>query len=103
MTSIFLLLLQGGGSLLVNLAPILLMIAVFYFLIIRPQQRQRAELQATIAALKSGDRVVTSGGIIGTIKQVKPNSFILLTGEKAMLEVTRAAIAGRYSEGGEEK
>jgi preprotein translocase subunit YajC len=103
MTPIFMLLLQGGGGgLLLNIAPILLMIAVFYFLIIRPQQKRQADLQTTIASLKSGDRIVTSGGVIGTIKQVKPNSFILLSGDKAMLEVTRAAVAGRYNEKDEE-
>jgi preprotein translocase subunit YajC len=93
--------LQTGGGI-IGLLPIPLMIAVFYFLIIRPQQKQRAELQVMIESLKSGDKVVTSGGIIGTIKQVNKGTFILQSADKAMLEVTRAAIAGRY-DAGEEK
>jgi preprotein translocase subunit YajC len=93
--------LQGGGGAALSFLPIVLMLAVFYFLIIRPNQKKQAELQQTIESLKNGDKVVTNGGIIGTVKQVNKNSFILQSGDKAMLEVTRAAIAGRYGDGEE--
>ncbi|HUM08379.1 MAG TPA: preprotein translocase subunit YajC [Acidocella sp.] len=53
----------------VQWAPILLMAAVFYFLLIMPQQKQQKKLKAQLAALKRGDKVVTSGGIIGTVKK----------------------------------
>ena len=102
MAIILFLLFQVGGGGLFSLLPILLMVAVFYFLIIRPQQKKAADLAAMLETLKSGERVVTSGGIIGVIAQVKPGSYILRSGDKAMLEVTRTAIAGRY-EGGEDK
>jgi preprotein translocase subunit YajC len=51
-------------------APLVLIGIVFYFLLIRPQQQQAKTLKATLAALKRGDKVVTSGGIIGTVKKV---------------------------------
>jgi preprotein translocase subunit YajC len=54
----------------VQWAPIVLMAAVFYFLLILPQQKQQKKLKAQLAALKRGDKVVTSGGLIGTVKKV---------------------------------
>ena len=86
-------LLQGAGGLL-QLLPIFLIVAVFYFLLIRPQQKRQRQLQETIAALKIGDRVVTTGGVIGTIKSVRDTSFLILSAEKSMLEIARSAVAG---------
>jgi preprotein translocase subunit YajC len=86
-------LLQGGSSLL-QLLPIFLIVAVFYFLLIRPQQKRQRELQETIAGLKIGDRVVTTGGVIGVIKSVRDTSFVILSAEKSMLEIARTAVAG---------
>jgi preprotein translocase YajC subunit len=63
----FLILFQGGLGGLAQLLPIVLIIAVFYVLLIRPQQKRQKQLQETIASLKIGDRVVTTGGIIGVI------------------------------------
>ncbi|MBB5371840.1 preprotein translocase subunit YajC [Acidocella aromatica] len=53
----------------VQWAPIVLMAAVFYFLLILPQQKQQKKLKAQLSALKRGDKVVTAGGIIGTVKK----------------------------------
>jgi preprotein translocase subunit YajC len=89
-----LLLLQGGLGALGGLLPMLLIIGVFYLLLIRPQQKRQRELQQTIAELKAGDRVVTTGGIIGTITTVRDTSFIIRSAEKSMLEIARSAIAG---------
>ena len=63
----FLILFQGGFGGLAQLLPLVLIIAVFYVLLIRPQQKRQRQLQETIASLKIGDRVVTTGGIIGVI------------------------------------
>lgn len=95
---IILLLFQGGLGALSGLLPMLLIIAVFYMLLIRPQQKRQKELQQTIAELKTGDKVVTTGGIIGTITSVKDTSFIIRSAEKSMLEIARSAIAGIDSE-----
>ena len=54
--------------------PLVLIFVVFYFLLIRPQQTRQKELKATLAALRRGDRVVTAGGILGTVQRVKDGS-----------------------------
>jgi len=92
---------QGGLGALGGLLPMLLIIGVFYMLLIRPQQKRQRELQQTIAELKTGDRVVTTGGVIGTITSVKDTSFLIRSADKSILEVARSAIAG--IEGAEEK
>ena len=74
--------------------PILLIILIFYFLIIRPQQRRQRQLQDTVANLKIGDRIVTTGGVIGVIKTVRDTSFVILSADKSMLEIARSSIAG---------
>ena len=81
-----------GG--LVQLLPILLIIGVFYVLLIRPQQKRQRELQETISQLKAGDRIVTTGGVIGTITSVKDTSFLIRSAEKSILEIARSAVAG---------
>jgi preprotein translocase subunit YajC len=53
--------------------PLVLIFGVFYFLLIRPQQTRQKEMKAMLAALKRGDRVVTGGGILGTVQKVKDN------------------------------
>jgi preprotein translocase subunit YajC len=77
-----------------GLLPMLLIIGVFYVLLIRPQQKRQRELQETVASLKMGDRVVTTGGIIGTITTVRDTTFIIRSADKTMLEIRRSAVAG---------
>ena len=57
----------GGAT---QFAPLVLIFAVFYFLLIRPQQQKQKEMRAMLAALKRGDKVVTGGGIVGTVQRV---------------------------------
>jgi len=97
----FIAMFQGGLGALGGLLPMLLIIGVFYMLLIRPQQKRQRELQQTIAELKAGDRVVTTGGVIGTITSVKDTSFLIRSADKSILEIARSAIAG--IEGNEEK
>ena len=85
--------LQGGLGGLAQLLPLVLIIAVFYVLLIRPQQKRQKQLQETISSLKIGDRVVTTGGIIGRITTVRDTSFLILTAEKSIVEIARSAIA----------
>ena len=61
---------SGGAASLLQFAPLVLIAIVFYFLLIRPQQTQQKTLKGMLAALKRGDKVVTAGGIIGTVKKV---------------------------------
>ncbi len=76
----------------------ILIIGVFYMLLIRPQQKRQRELQATISQLKAGDRVVTTGGVIGTITTVRDASFLIRSGDKSILEIARSAVAGIQEE-----
>ena len=76
----------------------ILVFGVFYLLLIRPQQRKQRELQATIAELKAGDRVITTGGIVGKITEVRETSFLIRSADKTILEIARTAVAGVDSE-----
>ncbi|HSS18859.1 MAG TPA: preprotein translocase subunit YajC [Pyrinomonadaceae bacterium] len=77
-----------------QILPILLIIGVFYILLIRPQQKRQQELQQTISQLKAGDKIVTNGGIIGTITTVRDKSFLIRSADKSILEIARGSIAG---------
>src|SRR6476661_4451173 len=95
----FLILFQGGLGGLTGILPIVLIMGVFYVLLIRPQQKRQRQLQETIATLKIGDRVVTTGGIIGVITTVRDTSFIIRSADKSILEIARSAVAGIDDEG----
>lgn len=95
--SLLLIMLQGAGGF-GFLVPMLLVFGVFYLLLIRPQQKKQRQLQATIADLKAGDKVVTTGGIIGTITAVRDTSFLIRSADKSILEIARSAVAGVDSE-----
>ena len=87
-----LILFQAGGF--GFLVPMLLVFGVFYLLLIRPQQKKQRQLQSQIADLKAGDKIVTTGGVIGTITAVKDTSFLVRSAEKSILEIARTAVAG---------
>ena len=93
----------GGGSFIVAILPWLLIFGVFYVLIILPQRKRQRELQETISNLKAGDRVVTTGGIIGTITAVRETSLLLRSADKSIIEVARSAVAGLQTEELEKK
>ena len=97
--SLLALIFQGaGGGFGGVLIPMVLVFGVFYFLLIRPQQKKQRQLQATIAELKAGDKVITNGGIIGTITAVRDTSFLIRSADKSILEIARSAVAGVDSE-----
>ncbi len=86
---------QGGpasilGSPLVMMG---LMVVMFYFLLIRPQQRQRKEQAARIAALEKGDKVITTAGLHGIVHNVKDKTVLVKVAEATSLEFDKAAIA----------
>ena len=90
----------GAGGFIVQFLPIFLIFAVFYFLLIVPQRKRQKELQETISNLKAGDRIVTTGGIIGTITTVRETSLLLRSADKSIIEVARSAVAGLQAEEG---
>ena len=79
----------SGLSLLVMFVP---MFAIWYFLVIRPQQQQRRKVQQMLAELKTGDRVVTTGGIYGTIVGFRENVVQLQVATQVKIDVARSAI-----------
>ena len=83
----------GTGSLLISMLPILLIFVIFYFFIIRPQNKKQKETDKMIAALKKGDKVVTIGGIHGTVAQTKEKTIIVKVDDNARIEFSRSAIA----------
>ncbi len=87
-------LLQGGAGGFGFLIPMILVFGVFYLLLIRPQQKKQRQLQETISQLKSGDKVVTTGGIVGVITAVRDTSFLIRSADKTILEIARTAVAG---------
>lgn len=77
-------------------APLLLMFVVFYFLLIRPQQKRQKNLDQTIQNLKKGDRVTTTGGIIGTIMGIQNDYVILKVGDgETKIEILKSAVTGK--------
>jgi preprotein translocase subunit YajC len=90
---------QGPAGLLTS--PFLMMIIVmgiFYFLLIMPQQRRQKQLRQLLAALKSGDKVITSGGIYGTIVGTEDDAVQLRIADQVKIKVSRSAIAGLQPE-----
>jgi preprotein translocase subunit YajC len=85
----------SGGGFGGFLIPLGLMFAIMYFLVIMPQQRQRKKMQAMLAELKAGDKVITSGGIYGTINGIDGDSVILKISSEPQVKIriARAAIA----------
>ncbi len=82
-----------GGSSLLGLAPLLFIFAIFYFLLIMPQQRKQKKWQAMLSELKNGDRIVTSGGLRGTIISLKDDSLTLrVPPDNLKLEISRASV-----------
>lgn len=67
-------------------------ILIFYFLLIRPQQKRQKEMQKMIGALKRGDRVLTSGGLYATVWDVKDDRVIVKIAEEVKVEVAKSAI-----------
>ena len=82
----------GGGSPLQMPVMLLIMVAIFYFMLIRPQQRKDKERRRLLENIKSGDRVVFSGGIIGLVANVKDKTFLIKIAENVKVEVSRGAV-----------
>ncbi|HOW58174.1 MAG TPA: preprotein translocase subunit YajC [Candidatus Omnitrophota bacterium] len=85
-----------GGSIMAFLPMYLIMFGILYFFMIRPQQKKQKELQNMIANLKKGDRVITSGGIIGVITGIQNDYLVLKVGDSdtTKIEVLKSAIIG---------
>lgn len=83
----------GSGSVLMSVLPFGLIILIFYFFIIRPQNKKQKETEKMLAALKKGDKIVTVGGIHGVISSTKEKTVIVKVDDNTKIEFSRAAIA----------
>lgn len=94
---------SAGGSLMSLLFTVVAMIAIFYFFLIRPQKKQENETKKMLEALKKGDKIVTIGGIHGTISSVKENSVVVKVDDNTKIEFTRTAISKVVNENAEKE
>jgi len=84
---------SGGGMGWIGIAPLVFIFAIFYFLLIMPQQRRQKKWQGMLDQLKTGDKVTTSGGLRGTIMALKDDSLHLrVPPNNLLLEVTKASV-----------
>ena len=77
--------------------------AIFYFLLIRPQQKRMKEHKKMVEDIKKGDRIVTAGGIYGTIENVSPNTLTVKISEATKVKITRSSVGGVVKEGEEKE
>ena len=84
---------SSSSSLVGSLLPFLLVIVIFYLFLIRPQNKKQKETQKMLDALKKGDKVITIGGIHGTVSSVKENTVIVKVDDDCKLEFNRTAIS----------
>lgn len=87
----------GGAAAIANFLPIIAIGLVFYFLVIAPANKQRKKTAEMLSALKKGDRVLTTGGIYGTVQGVEPDAVYLKIAENVKVKVARSAISGLVS------
>jgi preprotein translocase subunit YajC len=82
----------GGASSIMSFAPIILIFIVFYFLLIRPQQKRAKDHRNLLSNLKEGDKVLTSGGIIGRITGIRDDEITVEISDKVRVKFARGAI-----------
>ncbi len=89
---------QPTPNTLINLAPIIAIFVIFYFLLIRPQQRQQKDHEQMLKNLKTGDKVLTTGGLYGTITGFKGADLEVQFSQTVKLTVARSAVANVVSD-----
>jgi preprotein translocase subunit YajC len=82
----------SGPSMLTNLLPFLLIIVVFYFFMIRPQMKRQKELRKFRESLKKGDKVVTTGGIYGTVAEIKDDAIVVEIADNVKVKIDKSAV-----------
>ena len=83
----------GSGALFIQIMPILQIFLVFWFMIIRPQKKTQDQRSKMLEALKRGDRIITTGGLFATIKDVKTDRVVATIGENIKVEISRQAVS----------
>ena len=92
----------SGSDMLKQFAPLVIIMGIFYVLLILPAQRRQKKTQEMINALKNGDKVVTTGGLLGTIVGIEGDSVQLRIADQVKVKVLRSAVTGLQPDGKEE-
>ncbi|MFQ5738884.1 MAG: preprotein translocase subunit YajC [Acidobacteriota bacterium] len=82
---------------LVGFVPIILIVLIFYFLMYRPMRKRQKNLETMIAGLKNGDKVISNGGIYGTVAGIRENTVLLKVADQVKIEVAKNAISSLQS------
>ena len=88
---------QAMPDVFIQFAPIVFIGLIFYVLIFLPMKKKQKKVDAMISALKSGDKVITSGGIYGVVAGVKDRTLILKVADQVKIEIAKSAVAGLQS------
>ncbi len=89
----------GGLGSIGTFVPLILIFAIFYFMMIRPQQRKEKERQRIISELRAGQRVMFAGGIVGSVVETREHTFIIEVAPSVKIEVARGAVSRVLAEG----
>ncbi len=81
-----------------QLLPFIILIAIMYFVIIRPQQKEAKNREQMIASLKKGDKIVTAGGIIAVVYKVEEKFFSVKINDETIVKITKEAVARKYED-----
>ena len=81
------------GQLFASFLPLAIIFGIFYFILIRPQQKQQKEFKQMLENIKKNDQVVTIGGVHGTIVNIKEKTFVVRVDENTRLEIDKSAVA----------
>ncbi len=84
---------EGAGGGLISFLPLILIFVIFYFLLIRPQQKRAKEHKGMIESLKKGDKIITTGGAYGVIEEVKTNTVTVKIAENVRVKFGKSYIA----------
>lgn len=87
-----------GGSFLGSLLPLIFLFAIFYFIVIRPQQKQAKEHKVMLTELQKGDKIVTAGGFIVEIVKVEENFYKVSMADNTIVKLTKESVSKRYEE-----
>ena len=93
----------GFSGTLMQMAPLFAVFAIIYFLILRPQQQEQKKHQALLAALKKGDRVITSAGMHGTIHEVRGDELVIDVADRVRITFDRSAVQRLAGAGSDDK
>ena len=83
----------GGSNPLVGLFPILLIVIILYFILYRPNMQRQKKLRAMIEGLDKGDRIITNGGVYGTVVELRKDVVMLKISDQVKIKISRNAVA----------